>query len=112
MAKLKQMTATQVERLVGRRYAEVCGEQSRSGNKDYLVKRVAWRGGFRAWGANEFGDLPERARRRAMEIASDADLRLRAPAGPAIADPGSPRAGPHPTVGHQPATRSGLAPRS
>jgi hypothetical protein len=52
------MTATQVERLVGRRHEEVCGEQSRSGNKDYLVKRIAWR-----MQANEFRDLPERARR-------------------------------------------------
>jgi hypothetical protein len=78
------MTATQVERLVGRRYAEVCGEQSRSGNKDYLVKRIAWR-----MQANEFGDLPERARRRAMEIASNADLRLRAPTALPAAAPGS-----------------------
>jgi len=82
VAKLKEMTATQLRR----RYAEVCGEQSRSGNKDYLVKRIAWR-----MQANEFGDLPERARRRAMEIASDADLRLRAPTALPAADPGSPR---------------------
>ena len=44
-----------------------------------------------SWGANEFGDLPERARRRAMEIASDADLRLRAPAGLPTAGTGPPR---------------------
>lgn len=50
MAPLKQMTATQVERLVGRRSAEVCGEQSRSGNTDSLVKRIAWRSSSRVGG--------------------------------------------------------------
>jgi hypothetical protein len=56
------------------RYREVFGEDSRSGNKDYLFRRIAWR-----LQANAEGDLSERARRRALEIANDADLRVRAP---------------------------------
>jgi len=58
------------------RYAELFGEQSRSGNRDYLVRRIAWRLQARAE-----GDLSERARKRAAELADDADLRTRAPAG-------------------------------
>jgi hypothetical protein len=56
------------------RYQEVFGENSRSGNKDYLYRRLAWR-----LQANAEGSLSERARRRALEIANDADLRVRAP---------------------------------
>jgi hypothetical protein len=56
------------------KYREVLGEDSRSGNKDYLYRRIAWR-----LQANAEGDLSERARRRALEIANDADLRVRAP---------------------------------
>jgi hypothetical protein len=47
---------------------------ARSGNKDYLYRRIAWR-----LQANAEGDLSERARLRALEIANDADLRVRAP---------------------------------
>ena len=56
------------------KYREIFGEDSRSGNKDYLYRRIAWR-----LQANAEGDLSERARRRALEIANDADLRVRAP---------------------------------
>jgi len=56
------------------KYQEVFGENSRSGNKDYLYRRIAWR-----LQANAEGSLSERARRRALEIADDADLRVRAP---------------------------------
>lgn len=51
------------------RYAELFGEQTRSGNRDYLVRRIAWRLQARAE-----GDLSERARKRAAELADDADL--------------------------------------
>lgn len=57
-----------------KKYREVFGEDSRSGNKDYLYRRIAWR-----LQAHAQGDLSERARRRALEIANDADLRVRAP---------------------------------
>jgi hypothetical protein len=53
------------------RYAEVFGEPPRSGNKTWLVKRIAWR-----LQALAEGDLSQRARRRAAELANDADLRL------------------------------------
>jgi hypothetical protein len=56
------------------RYEEVFGEACRSNHKQWLVKRIAWR-----LQANEEGDLPERARRRAMELADDANLRMKAP---------------------------------
>ncbi len=56
------------------KYREVFGEQSRSNHKQFLVRRVAWR-----MQAHAYGGLSERARRRALEIANDADLRIRAP---------------------------------
>ncbi|MBI4582147.1 MAG: DUF2924 domain-containing protein, partial [Planctomycetes bacterium] len=56
------------------RYVEVFGEATRSGNKDWLWKRIAWRIQSLAE-----GDLSERARRRAELLARDADLHLRRP---------------------------------
>jgi hypothetical protein len=56
------------------RYAELFGEPTRSGNKVWLIKRIAWR-----LQALAEGDLSERARRRAEELANDADLRLSPP---------------------------------
>jgi hypothetical protein len=57
-----------------KRYRELFGEESKSSNKQFLFRRIAWR-----LQANAEGDLSERARRRATEIADDRDLRLRAP---------------------------------
>ena len=56
------------------RFAEVFGEETRAGNKAWLVKRIAWR-----IQSNAEGDLSERARQRAAELARDADVRLTAP---------------------------------
>lgn len=56
------------------KHEEVFGEATRTGNRAYLIKRIAWR-----LQANAEGDLSERARQRAMEIADDADLRVSAP---------------------------------
>jgi hypothetical protein len=56
------------------RYAEAFGEATRTANKAWLVKRIAWR-----LQALSEGDLSERARRRAEELANDADLRLNPP---------------------------------
>src|SRR5437764_8412934 len=56
------------------KYRDVFGEDSRSNHKQFLFRRVAWRIQANAWGG-----LSERARRRALEIADDADLRIRAP---------------------------------
>jgi Protein of unknown function (DUF2924) len=56
------------------RYAEVFGEGTRSGNRAWLIKRLAWR-----LQALAEGDLSDRARQRAAELAQDADLRTTAP---------------------------------
>lgn len=56
------------------RYAEAFGEQTSSRNKAWLVRRIAWR-----LQALAEGDLTERARRRAEELADDADLRMNPP---------------------------------
>lgn len=56
------------------RYAEVFGEESRSGNREHLVKRIAWR-----VQALAEGGLSDRARRRAEQLARDTDIRLNAP---------------------------------
>lgn len=64
------------------KYLEVFGEETRSHHKEFLRKRIAWR-----LQALAEGDLSERARRRAKELANDANLRMRAPRDPAT--PGS-----------------------
>src|ERR1700741_2741816 len=55
-------------------YRELFGEESKSSNKQFLFRRIAWR-----LQANAEGDLSERARRRATEIADDRYLRIRSP---------------------------------
>ncbi|HEV7299810.1 MAG TPA: DUF2924 domain-containing protein [Tepidisphaeraceae bacterium] len=62
------------------KYADVFGEPSRSGNKDFLIKRISWRVQSLAEGG-----LSERAKARAAEIARDADLRTTVPRTPAVA---------------------------
>jgi hypothetical protein len=56
------------------RYADLFGEPTRSGHREWLVKRIAWRMQVLAE-----GDLSERARRRVDQLANDADLRIVAP---------------------------------
>jgi hypothetical protein len=56
------------------KYLEAFGVETRSSNKQFLFRRIAWRLQARAE-----GDLSERARRRAAEIADEGDVRLRAP---------------------------------
>ena len=58
VAALKRMT---VKELRGR-YLDVFGETTRSGNKDWLWKRIAWR-----MQANAEGGLTHRVRRRANQ---------------------------------------------
>ncbi len=70
LAALEAMTVDQLRR----KYGEVFGEETRSRHKVHLVKRIIWR-----IQANAEGGLSERALRRAMELANDADLRLTAP---------------------------------
>ena len=70
LAALEAMTVAQLRA----KYAQVFGEETRVGNKTWLVKRIIWR-----LQALAEGDLSERARRRAAELAQDADLRLSPP---------------------------------
>ena len=56
------------------KYLGAFGEETGSGNRQWLVKRIAWRLQMLAE-----GDLSERARQRAAELARDADLRLSPP---------------------------------
>ena len=74
LAGLRRMSVGQLRQ----RYAEVFGETTRSRHKQWLIKRILWR-----MQALAEGDLSERARRRAEELANDADLRLRPPRTPA-----------------------------
>ncbi len=64
------------------RFAEFSGEATSASNRTWLVKRIIWRRQALAE-----GDLSERARRRAEELARDADLRLNAPQRKAIRPP-------------------------
>jgi hypothetical protein len=56
------------------KYGEVFQEETRSRHREHLFRRIAWR-----LQALAEGDLSERARRRAHQIAQDADLRTVAP---------------------------------
>jgi hypothetical protein len=57
------------------KYREVFHEETRSRHREHLFRQIAWR-----MQALAEGDLSERARARAFEIARDADLRVVAPA--------------------------------
>jgi hypothetical protein len=70
VAEMKRMTVDQLRD----KYTEVFGEGTNGRHKEWLIKRIAWR-----MQANEEGDLSERARRRALELANDADLRMTPP---------------------------------
>jgi hypothetical protein len=67
---LRQMTVAQLQR----KHLELFGEEVRSKHKEALFKRIAWRLQTLAEGG-----LSERAHRRAMELANDADLRIHPP---------------------------------
>src|SRR3984885_9089127 len=70
VAAMRQMTMRELRR----RFAEAFGETTNANNKAWLVKRIAWR-----LQALAEGDLSERARRRAAELANDADIRSTPP---------------------------------
>lgn len=80
VAAMRRMTVDELRA----RYAEVFGEFTNGRHKEWLIKRIAWR-----MQANAEGDLSERARRRAEELANDADLRVTAPREPRAAAPSS-----------------------
>ena len=70
LAEIRRLRAMTVGELHAR-YAEVFGEASRSRNKDFLRKRVAWR-------LQELaeGSIKDRLKEKAGAIACDADLRI------------------------------------
>src|SRR5438270_909087 len=70
IAGLKRMTVDELRA----KFADVFGESTSARHKEWLVRRIAWRLQARAE-----GDLSERARQRAAELANDADLRVAAP---------------------------------
>jgi len=73
VAALRKMTPSQLRE----KYLEVFGETTRSGNRAFLCKRLAWRIQSQAEGG-----LSERARQRATELARDADIRTTIPRTP------------------------------
>jgi hypothetical protein len=70
VAALEAMTVNELQA----RYADVFGEPARTRHKTWLIRRIVWR-----IQAQVEGDLSERARRRATELANDADLRMYPP---------------------------------
>ncbi len=76
VAALQQMSTGELRE----QYADVFGEEPRSRHKAYLIRKIAWR-----LQANAEGDLSERARRRAEELAVDADVRTTPPRGENVA---------------------------
>jgi hypothetical protein len=73
VAQMQRMTVNELQQ----KFADVFGEQTRGRNKQWLIKRLAWK-----LQAREYGGLSEVALRRAKEIADTcdlSDLRLTAP---------------------------------
>jgi Protein of unknown function (DUF2924) len=70
LADLDRLTTSQLVQ----RYSELYGQPVRSRHRAYLIRKVAWR-----IQALAEGDLSERARRRAEELANDADVRVMPP---------------------------------
>ena len=70
IAELQDKTVSQLVQ----RYEQVFKEECRSRNKQYLVRRIAWR-----LQANDEGGLSIAALKKAEELAVDADTRVTAP---------------------------------
>ena len=70
IAALDQMTTSELAEL----YAGLHGQPCRTRHRAYLIRKIAWR-----IQANAEGDLSERARNRAAELANDAEVRVMAP---------------------------------
>jgi hypothetical protein len=70
LARINKMGVTELRQEYQRQF----GDETLVGNKAWLQKRIAWRIQERAEGG-----LSERAKRRAEELADDADLRMSPP---------------------------------
>lgn len=77
VAALRRMTVNELRA----KYVDVFGEETNARHKEWLVRRVIWR-----MQALAEGDISERARQRAAELANDADLRTTAPKAPKTAE--------------------------
>jgi hypothetical protein len=75
VAALRRMSPAELRE----KYLAVFGEATRSGNRDFLCKRLAWRLQSMAEGS-----LSDRARQRAAELARDADIRMTMPHAPTV----------------------------
>jgi hypothetical protein len=69
-AALEKMTAGQL----ADRYAELYGEATHSRHRTYLLRKILWK-----LQTLECGGLSDRAKQRAKELASDAELRVMPP---------------------------------
>lgn len=78
IAEIEKMPAGQM-RL---EYARIFGEETRSSNRQWMFRRLAWR-----LQALDEGDLSQRARKRAQELAREQDIRVIPPAGMNMAAP-------------------------
>ena len=67
---LHSMTTNELAQM----YHDLHGQPVRTRHRQYLIRKVAWR-----LQANAMGDLSTRARKRAIELADDADIRVMAP---------------------------------
>jgi len=67
IAELQNKTVNQLVQ----RYEQVFNEECRSRNKQYLIRRIAWR-----LQANEEGGLSRAALKKAAELAEDAETRV------------------------------------
>ncbi|MGN6134498.1 MAG: DUF2924 domain-containing protein [Aureliella sp.] len=70
VARLRHMPVSELRD----RYHEVFGEDTSARNKQWLIKRIAWK-----VQANAEGDISERARRLAHQIARETDIRTSLP---------------------------------
>ena len=89
LAALQNMGPTELRA----KYQEVYGESVRTGNRAFLIKRIAWRLQSRAE-----GDISQRARARAAELAQGSDIRTTLPRLPRV-------------VGEAPTVRLATAPQ-
>ena len=89
VAVLQRMSMDQLRQ----RFAELFGEATAASNRTRLIKCIAWR----MQGLAE-GDGSERARRRAAELAGDADLRINPPRSKSTTFPPEPVTIPKPIV--------------
>lgn len=71
---LKRMLEERTVEELRVKYAEVFGEPTRVKHKQSLIKRILWK-----TQALREGDLSERARKRAIELAKDAEVRMLPP---------------------------------